>query len=112
MDNVSLIISETEALNKFHNCKRLNGADVWRKIVTPIINNSQVQKMMLREQVHNPAGMKSLADFDRCMEDWSTSIREYIECGGVEPSEEDKRCMLMRIGLDGNVLARVRPAGA
>ena len=93
----SLILNESEAVNKFHNCKQLNGAEVWRKLVQPIKSNTPEMRHRLHDRVRGLAKASKLDDVMSKIEQWENNLRTYCDAGGRHPDEEDTIILALSI---------------
>ncbi len=76
--NLNLVGS---ARAKFDKAPRLNGFDVWRRVVCPMAPKSVARRVDLHTDLHNPARAKKLSDLIETVEAWERLRSEgtYIQ---------------------------------
>ena len=82
---------------KFEAIEPSNGAEVWRKIVGPLVSKSEERRHFLIEGVNNPRACTSMADLMKCIEDWEAAIELYVAADGCAPPDEQRRQKLVRL---------------
>ena len=89
--NLNLVGS---ARAKFDKAPRLNGFDVWRRVVCPMAPKSVARRVDLHTDLHNPARAKRLADLIETVEAWEKLRDRYYEMGGQEV-QSDEQCVIL-----------------
>jgi hypothetical protein len=89
--NLNLVGS---ARAKFDKAPRLNGFDVWRRVVYPMAPKSVAHRVDLHADLHNPARAKKLSDLIEIVEAWEKLRDRYYEMGGQEV-QSDEQCVIL-----------------
>ena len=58
---------------------KLNGFEAWRRIVEPILSTSLAMRISLPKTAWNPSPAKLIHDYGRCLENFETDYRRYLE---------------------------------
>ena len=65
-------------IETFRNVPMLNGAEAWRRIIAPIVNNSAPKRSALRNKAWNPKQATKVSEFLQCLEKWETDYRLFM----------------------------------
>ena len=71
-----------DVIEIFRNVEMLNGAEAWRRKVSPILSQSAPKRSRLRYKAWNPKASTQISDFASALEAWETDYRQFIEVGG------------------------------
>ena len=82
---------------KFEAVECSNGAEVWRKVVGPLVSRSEERRHFLWEFVNTPKGCTDMKDMMKCIENWESDIEMYEAAEGTAPNDEQRRQKLVRL---------------
>ena len=89
----------SSAQRTFHLVEELNGAEVYRQLVSPlgITKASVKRRSTLRDKVRNPVRAKNWQSILDALADWSANKLAFAKAGGAAHSDEDERDQLHKI---------------
>ena len=93
------LTKSTSARQTFHNVQELNGAEVYRRLVTPLglTQPSITRRGILRDKVQTPSRAKNMITIMDAVKDWETSKLAFHKAGGTQHSDEEERAQLYKI---------------
>ena len=81
---------------KFTAAKRLNGPDVWRRIVAPFKPNTVSKRVELHTEVHAPGRCSTISELPDHLEKWQRVFDEFILMGGNDIPDEEKCVVVLK----------------
>ena len=93
----ALVALDEDASTVFANVQRLNGAEAYRRITEPIIENRDARRQHYQPKVTNPKSAAKLEDVAMAVEHWESDYRKYLESKGTELDDEQRRLILIDI---------------
>ena len=81
----------------FRNVPRHNGAEAYRRITEPILASKADRRADFQDKVNNPRRAKNIPDLPRALEEWDSNYRMFIENGGKDLDNEEKRNLLLKM---------------
>ena len=93
------LTKSTSARQTFHNVEELNGAEVYRRLVTPLglTQPSVTRRGVLRDRVQAPSRAKNMITIMDAVKDWETNKLAFHKAGGSQHSDEEERAQLYKI---------------
>ncbi len=84
-----------EAHRHLELAKMLHGLEAWRIVVQTIHRGRNNRHAALRTLIRNPQPITKLEDVERGITTFDNNLREYEECGGRRPDDEDLKSDLL-----------------
>ena len=105
-----------EAETIFKGADALQGIDAWRRLIAYIDHgkNIKLEGMRTDMKMLHTRTIKNLETVPIGIAEFELQIKEYVECGGTEPTNEEKKSDLLRIlpeHLQDNLLWRATDPG-
>jgi hypothetical protein len=97
---ISLTLEHSSSAQRtFHLVEELNGAEVYRQLVSPlgITKASVKRRSTLRDKVQNPVRAKNWQSILDALSDWNHNKLAFSKAGGTAHSDEDERDQLHKI---------------
>ena len=91
----------------FKNVERHKGAEAYRRLVEPIYASQEERRAEYQKRSLQPRKAKQVGEIGRCIEEWETDYRHFLENGGLAVSDESRRNLLIEI-LQADVEFQVR----
>ena len=79
------------AIRVFSKSEELNGAEVYRWLVTPQLSTSIIRRNTLCDNTQSPQKAKSMSSVMDAVDLWEADLLAYKMAGGKQP-EEDEMC--------------------
>ena len=83
-----------DAYNLVETC---NGVDAWRAVQSVIYRGSEMRRLGLETKVREPKAARDLVGVRKCLQDWESDYKEYLEVDGTRMSERDRKTYLLKI---------------
>ena len=84
-----------EAHRHLELAKMLHGLEAWRIVVQTIHRGRNNRHAALRKLIRNPQQIVKIEDIERGITTFDNNLREYEECGGSRPTDEDLKSDLL-----------------
>ena len=95
---LSLNLGKSAHANRtFSNSQELNGAEVYRRLVTPQLSTSIILRNALRDMIQCPQKAKSMSSVMDAVDLWEADLLAYTKAGGKQPEEDEMCAQLMNI---------------
>ena len=76
---------------------RGHGFEAWRQLHNHILRGCATRCVTLRDVALHPAPARDEEGVALAITRWETDLRKYVEAGGTQPGDEDKRLILLNI---------------
>ena len=85
------------AQTAFSNSEELNGAEIYRRLVTPQLSTSIIRRNAVRDKGQSPVKAKAMNSVMDAVDLWEADLLACKKAGSKEPEEDEKCAQLMTI---------------